>query len=245
MNYDHIGQMITIKIAEDGDHTALRYKKGSQWESLSYKEFGEQITDTACALIEAGIKKGDSVGIFSANRYEWAVSDFACILAGAISVPIYATNTKDQAAFIIKDAGIKLIFVGTAEQYKSISSIRKTGQALQIITYNSDFEIIPDEARSFDAFKKVTDREALIEEMHARSGQINLDDVSTIIYTSGTTGNPKGVMLSHGNLFHQFECVDANFNVTHKDVSLCFLPLSHVYERMWSYYVYLKGAIQT
>lgn len=245
MNYDHIGQMITIKIAEYGEHTALRYKSGDSWASMTYREFGEQIKNLAYALIHSGVKKGDSVGIFSANRYEWAVSDFACILAGAISVPIYATNTQDQAEFIIKDAGIKLIFVGSEDQYTSISNIRTKGTSLKIITYNQDIKIDPEFAQSFHDFMQVKDKASLEAEMNARSGKIKVDDVSTIIYTSGTTGNPKGVMLSHGNLFHQFESVDANFNVTHEDVSLCFLPLSHVYERMWSYYVYLKGAIQT
>jgi len=245
MNYDHIGQMITIKIAEYGDHTALRYKVVGGWASLSYKEFGAKITSLACAMIQAGIKKGDSVGIYSANRYEWAVSDFACILAGAVSVPIYATNTRDQAKFIVQDAGIKLIFVGNEEQYQHIASIVKEGIKLQVVAYDPAIAIDSSLARYFPEFLNIKDQEKLMAEMNLRSGKIKLDDVTTVIYTSGTTGNPKGVMLTHGNLFHQFECVDTNFNVTHEDVSLCFLPLSHVYERMWSYFVYLKGAIQT
>ena len=245
MNYDHIGQMITIKIAEYGDNTALRYKVNDNWESLTYKEFGEKIKSLACALIQSGVKKGDAVGIYSANRYEWAVSDFACILVGAISVPIYATNTMEQAKFIIQDAKIKLIFVGNTEQYENIVSIHKAGIPLQIITYDRSVKIDTSLATDFKDFLNVADQEKLIAEMNERSGMIKTDDVTTVIYTSGTTGNPKGVMLSHGNLFHQFDCVEENFNVSHKDVSLCFLPLSHVYERMWSYFVYLKGAIQT
>ncbi|MCF7825762.1 MAG: long-chain fatty acid--CoA ligase [Candidatus Marinimicrobia bacterium] len=245
MNYDHIGQMITIKIAEYGDHTALRYKLDGGWASLSYREFGAKITSLACAMIKAGVNQGDSVGIYSANRYEWAVSDFACILVGAVSVPIYATNTRDQTQFIVQDARIKLIFVGNLEQYTHAVSIRKDGHSLQVISYDPSIQVDTSFAAHFLDFLKVDEQETLIDEMNLRSGKIKTDDITTIIYTSGTTGNPKGVMLSHGNLFHQFECVEANFNVTHEDVSLCFLPLSHVYERMWSYFVYLKGAIQT
>ncbi len=245
MRYDHIGQMITIKIAEYGDNTALRYRIGDGWASLSYREFGAKITDLACAMIQSGVKQGDSVGIYSANRYEWAVSDFACILVGAISVPIYATNTLDQAKYIIQDARIKLIFAGNLEQYTNLAAIHKDGHALKIISYDPAIKIDTAFTTYFRDFLNVQDQEKLLKEMNLRSGKIKTDDVSTIIYTSGTTGHPKGVMLSHGNLFHQFECVEANFNVTHKDVSLCFLPLSHVYERMWSYYVYLKGAVQT
>ena len=245
MNYDHIGQMITIKIAEYGDHTALRYKHNEKWESLSYREFGEKIKSLACALIKSGVKKGDSVGLYSANRYEWAVTDFACILVGAISVPIYATNTLDQAKFIIQDAKIKLIFVGNEEQYSNAASIHNSGNSLKVISYDPKVKIDAGFADEFNAFLQVSEQDDLIAEMNKRSGKIKTDDVTTIIYTSGTTGNPKGVMLSHGNLFHQFESVEANFTVSHEDVSLCFLPLSHVYERMWSYFVYLKGAIQT
>ena len=245
MKYDHIGQMITIKIAEYGDNTALRYKIGDGWASLTYKEFGEKITNLACAMIQSGVKQGDSVGIYSANRYEWAVSDFACILVGAISVPIYATNTLDQAKYIIQDAGIKLIYVGNLGQYTNLATIHKNGQHLQVVSYDPAIEIDTKFATYFRDYLNVQDQDKLLKEMHLRSGKIKTDDVTTVIYTSGTTGHPKGVMLSHGNLFHQFECVDANFSVSHEDVSLCFLPLSHVYERMWSYYVYLKGATQT
>ncbi|MCF7824867.1 MAG: long-chain fatty acid--CoA ligase [Candidatus Marinimicrobia bacterium] len=245
MNYDHIGQMINIKIAEYGDNMALRYKADESWKSLTYREFGEKIKRLACALIKADVKKGDTVGIYSANRYEWAVTDLACILAGAVSVPIYATNTRDQARFIIDDAKIKIIFCGNDIQYQNLVSIHADGLPLKVISYDAELSIDQSFTSTFDEFMNVSDWQNFVSEMDQRSGQIKTDDVTTIIYTSGTTGNPKGVMLSHGNLFHQFEAVDANFEVSSADTSLCFLPLSHVYERMWSYYVYLKGAVHT
>jgi len=245
MQYDHIGQMISVKIAEYGDSTALRYRIGDGWASLSYREFGLKINSLACAMIAAGVNQGDKVGIFSSNRYEWAVSDLACIMAGAISVPIYATNTQDQAEYIIQNAGIKLIFAGNADQYRKLAAIHEAGTHLHIIAYDPTIKIDSTFAAYFRDFLNVPDQSELIKEAQLRSGKIKRDDVTTIIYTSGTTGHPKGVMLTHANLFHQFQCVETHFNVTQKDVSLCFLPLSHVYERMWSYYVYLKGAIQT
>ncbi|MCK5348199.1 MAG: long-chain fatty acid--CoA ligase, partial [Desulfobacula sp.] len=105
--------------------------------------------------------------------------------------------------------------------------------------------INPSFALYFNDFIDIKNSSDFKDEIHRRQEQIKKNDTTTIIYTSGTTGNPKGVMLTHGNLFHQWESVDANFNVSSKDTSLCFLPLSHVYERMWSYYVYLKGAVHT
>ncbi|MEA3288174.1 MAG: long-chain fatty acid--CoA ligase [Candidatus Marinimicrobia bacterium] len=245
MKYEHIGQMIIEKIAEYGNHTALRYKAEDNWASLTYVEFGQKIRRLACALINAGIQRGDTVGIYSANRYEWAVSDFACIMAGAVSVPIYATNTKEQAQYIVKDAGIKLIFVGNEVQYQNLAAIHSEGLSIQIVSYDQDITLDASIAVRFNAFSNIEDVAGFESEINSRMDKIRQDDLTTIIYTSGTTGNPKGVMLSHANLFHQFEAVDANFSVTNKDTSLCFLPLSHVYERMWSYYVYLKGATHT
>ena len=245
MKYDHIGHMITEKITEYSSNRALRYNEDGEWKSLTYGEFGKKIDLLASALIRADVQRGDNVAIYAANRYEWAVTDFACILAGAVSVPIYATNTKEQALFIIKEAGIKLIFVGDEVQYLNITAIRSEEIPLQVISYDPAVNVNTSFASHFDEFIniEITDNEK--SEIKKRLSEIKLDDTTTIIYTSGTTGDPKGVMLSHGNLFHQLEAVDANFNVSSKDTSLCFLPLSHVYERMWSYYVYYRGAVQT
>ncbi|WP_300455334.1 long-chain fatty acid--CoA ligase [Desulfobacula sp.] len=245
MTYEHVGQMITEKVKEYTSQTALRFKENDAWRSLTYAEFGEKINRLACALVHANVQKGDNVGIYSANRYEWAVTDFACSIAGAVSVPIYATNTKEQARFIIKDAGIKLIFVGNAFQYQNIETIISEAIPLTVIAYDSTLAINPSFAHYFNDFIDITPEAIGQNELHHRQELIKKDDTTTIIYTSGTTGNPKGVMLTHGNLFHQFDAIDTNFNVTSKDTSLCFLPLSHVYERMWSYYVYRKGAVHT
>jgi len=245
MNYDHIGQLLNESVSQYADLPALRFKKHGDWKTLSYAQFGEKIHRLSAALIKAGVQKGEAVGIYSANRYEWAVSDFACTQVGAISVPIYATNTMEQARFIIEDANIKLIFAGNEEQYKNLTAIQATGVTLQVITYDNYPGADPTVTQSFQHFIDIMDADDFQEEQDKRSSDIGPDDITTIIYTSGTTGNPKGVMLTHANLFHQMECVDANFEVSSKDTSLCFLPLSHVYERMWSYYVYFKGAYHT
>lgn len=245
MEYKHVGQMIIEKVKEYTTHPALRYKQDKVWKTLSYSQFGEKINRLASALINANVQRGDNVGIYSSNRYEWAVTDFACILAGAVSVPIYATNTSAQAEFIIKDSGLNLIFVGNAFQYANVEAIASKGTPLNIISYDSSLKINPDCAGYFNEFIDVEIPVSVEEEIQRRQDQIQQDDTTTIIYTSGTTGDPKGVMITHGNLFHQFDALEANFDVSSKDTSLCFLPLSHVYERMWSYYVYLKGAVHT
>ena len=245
MTYEHLGMMIMDKVQTYSENKALQFQENNAWKSLSYGKFGRQIQSLAAALIKAGIQRGQTVAIYSANRYEWAVTDFACILIGAISVPIYATNTRDQARYIIEESGIKLIFVGDETQYRNCAFMQSEGIELQIVSYNREIDIDPSSSTYFTNFIAVEDDPQAELEIENRMKAIQQDDTSTIIYTSGTTGNPKGVMLTHANLFHQLACVDANFNVTNLDTSLCFLPLSHVYERMWSYYVYYKGAVQT
>jgi len=245
MKYEHIGQMITEKVKEFAGDTAFRFKDNHTWKAFTYSDFGEKINSLVCALIKADVEKGDNIGIYSANRYEWAVADFACIIAGVVSVPIYATNTKEQAEYIIKDAGVKLIFVGNEFQYRNVESIVSQGTPLNVISFDPQIDIDPSFARYFKDFIDIENPLDFTEEINRRKDRIKKDDTTTIIYTSGTTGAPKGVMLTHGNLFHQFEAVDTNFDISNKDTSLCFLPLSHVYERMWSYFVYLKGAVHT
>ncbi len=243
MKYENLGQMLLEQIHANADDTALKFKKNNEWESLTYGQFGKKITTLAAAMIQSGIKTGDRVGIYSANRYEWAITDFACILAGAICVPIYATNTKDQAAFIIKDAGMKLMFAGDHLQYQNLEAIAaQKDPVFSIIAYDPDTPVNPEVAQTFDAVLRSAEPDLAATEIQQRLGAVKKDDVTTIIYTSGTTGTPKGVMLTHANLFHQMTVIDAGFDVSRKDTSLCFLPLSHVLERMWSYYVYYKGA---
>nr|NJM01412.1 AMP-binding protein [Desulfobacula sp.] len=245
MKYEHMGQVITEKVREYAPQTALRFKEGQDWKALTYAGFGEKINGLAAALVLAGVQKGDNIGIYSANRYEWAVTDYACILAGAVSVPIYSTNTREQARFIIEDAGIRLIFTGNDFQYRNVEAVISEGGPLKVISYDDTIPVDPAFAVYFKDFTARETPASVKDEIRKRTALIQKDDTTTIIYTSGTTGNPKGVMLTHGNLFHQFEALDAHFNISPRDTSLCFLPLSHVYERMWSYYVYFKGAVHT
>jgi long-chain acyl-CoA synthetase len=239
MTDTHLGQIITQTLDRHGDRIAMRYKAEDQWVCLTYGEVGRRVRHLAAAFVKAGLAPGDRVGIYSNNRYEWAMTDFACIMAGLVSVPIYSTNTKQQAAYIMADAGISLVFAGNKDQLANISDVCEA----RIVAY--DREAVFGRAVWFEDFLATETGPEFEADLFSRQAKLTRDHTLTVVYTSGTTGNPKGVMLSHGNVLHQFKALDQHFKVTQEDVSLCFLPLSHVYERLWSYYVFSRGALNT
>ncbi len=242
MSKENLASMIRAKSSEYGELVAMSFKENGDWKKITYRALGASIENLANGLLELGVKAGDRVGIMAPNSPEWAIADFAIQSVGAITVPIYATNTSGQAEYITQDAGLKVMFVGGAEEFEKVSPFAERSSITRVVvldgtsTGQSDITLTYSEllAKGGEA-----QRGGEIEELLAG---IATDDVASIIYTSGTTGEPKGVMLTHGNFFHQFRAVDERFSVTTEDRSLSFLPLSHVYERSWSYYVFNSGA---
>ena len=240
---DHLASMIRDSVRAFGAKTALRHKAGGAWHSMTYADLGERIQAIAKALLEHGIQEGDMVGIFARNSPEWAIADFGVLSAKAVSVPIYATNTADQAEYIVGDAGLKLVFVGDQVQYDKVMSFREsTPQLRWVIAFDDETKLSAEGCLHFDEFMGKGAASARDAEMERRLDSANSEDTATLIYTSGTTGEPKGAVLTHANFFHQFRALDERFGVGPEDRSLCFLPLSHAYERTWSYYVFRQGA---
>jgi len=240
---EHLASMIQESIKKFGDKTAMRYRERRQWKSISYGELGEQILATAKALLEEGIQEGDMVGIFAQNRPEWAIADFAILSIKAVSVPIYATNTAGQAAYIAGDADLKIVFVGDQTQYDKVKSFIGTQKQLRkIVALDSKIKLQGNDSVGMDDFMETGRKSRRDADVAAKTAAGTCDDIATLIYTSGTTGDPKGAVLTHTNLFSQFKALDVRFNVGTADRSLCFLPLSHAYERAWSYYIFYRGA---
>lgn len=241
----HLAKMIAQSCRQYGDRVAMRYKSEETWQDITYRELGERIQRVAAALLKMGLQAGDRVGIFSQNRAEWAIADFSILSIDAVSVPVYATNTASQTAYIVRDAGLKVIFVGDAAQYDKVRALADQDGLLRHIIL---FDPPAAQARNGEhtcTFASLLEQPLPSGEPVALAQNHPADTsrhLASIIYTSGTTGEPKGVMLSHGNFFHQIDAVNANFRVGPEDRSLCFLPLSHVYERIWSYIVFHQGA---
>lgn len=243
MSKQHLANMIFQSAQTYAQETAMRIQVDGQWQSRSYREMGETIRQIARALLALGVQPGDRIGIFAQNRPEWTLVDFAILSIRAISVPIYATNTKHQAAYIIDDTEMAIIFTGDQENYDKIQAIKDSSPSLKhIIAFDEKTAVSGAEAQHFSQFLTLGKDQSHDAEIDARLATAVSDELATIIYTSGTTGEPKGVMLTHGNILHQFKAMQGQFHVGPGDRSLCFLPLSHVYERTWSFYIFQCGA---
>lgn len=215
-----------------------------KWADLSCSEILKKIKQIAFALIDHGVAPQEKVAIFAQNSVEWILADLAIMSIGAVSVPIYATNTSKQAEYIINDAGIKLIFTGSEEQYnKTQEVLERNSTALNtVVTFDNTGETGGNSVIRLSDFMNKGFAPEVSTEFETRMQNTDLNDLATLIYTSGTTGEPKGVMLSHSNIVSAFEIHDKYLSfLTDDDHSLSFLPLSHVFERTWSLYCMHRG----
>jgi len=201
-------------------------------------ELYARVLQTARQLQNWGIGKGDRVALISENRFEWAVTDWACLLMGAVDVPIYPTLTADQTEFIISNSGARVIFVSTQKQLEKVLSI-KSGTSLEHVVVMD--EVSHPAAVSMSGIMPTDQVLQRDNQFDATAHSIDPEDLATIIYTSGTTGIPKGVMLTHGNLASNLEQTSQSLGLQPGMVSLSFLPLSHVTARHVDYLCMLGG----
>lgn len=235
------------RIEKYGNKPLLHHDCYGTWETLTWNDFGEQVMSVSKAMLELGLTRKDKVAIFSLNRPEWHISDMGAMTIGLVDVPIYGTDSAKEANYIINHAEIKLIFVGSQVHYDKIMSIIDDSPSLKyVVVFDRNVTIDHNEKRvlSWNAFLNMGKESQAEETVMKMLSEIRSDDVATIIYTSGTTGPPKGVVITHMNLLVEQWSV-GNYvlpDAGEDDVSLCFLPLSHIYERSYCYGVLMKGA---
>ncbi|MDX2056929.1 MAG: long-chain fatty acid--CoA ligase [Gemmatimonadales bacterium] len=215
---------------------ALRAKRKGAWTDLGYDQLADRVKAISLGLRSLGIRPGDRVAILSENRPEWALADYACLTARAADVPIYPTLTPKQIRYLLDDSGARVVFVSTAAQLAKLAEIRSelTGVE-QIVAF--DTELAGDGVMALSALE---DRGRAVAGQHPDWRRdalaVTPDDLATIIYTSGTTGEPKGVMLTHGNIASNVRAGCAVLGVSGSDSCLSLLPLSHIFERMVGHY---------
>lgn len=236
----HLALMVRSRVKKYGDSKiAVRHKVYGEWESFTWAKFGEMIDATAKGLLEFGVKEEEMVGIFSANRVEWAVADYASFTIRAASVPVYATNSAAELEYIVNHAEIRILFVGDQVQYEKAFSLLGNSPCLEkIIVFDRTIDLADNErVIPFDDFMDKGRRSDKDDEFNNRLSKLDSEDLSTLIYTSGTTGTPKGVMLTHKNWLAMLFGTGYHIPIVETDVNLAFLPLSHVFERAWSYFI--------
>jgi long-chain acyl-CoA synthetase len=220
----------------------LMYKREGRYAQISTGEFEERVRNLSIGLRELGLEAGDKVVIFSENRPEWIVTDFAVVCAGGVTVPIYTSLMPEQVKYIINDCDAKIVVCSNRDLWLKVEAVRKDLPEVR------HFIMIDEEAPAgVMTLGEVAGRgkaaaAAGSGAFDARAAAIKPDDVASIIYTSGTTGAPKGVMLSHGNFVNNTKALDAVTDFVHTDTILSFLPLSHVLERMTTFSFIYKGA---
>ena len=217
---------------------ALQVKRNGRYEPISHDTIAERVRHTAFGLEELGVRTGDRFAILSENCPEWAIADFACLMIGVADVPIYPNLPSDQIAYILRDSAAAGIFVSNAEQAAKIAAIRRECPSLKcVVTFAADGAGADMTLSALEAKGAAVDNDARRGIYLDRANAVKPDDLATIIYTSGTTGEPKGVMLSHDNLFSNVAAGRAQIPFAGDDTALSFLPLSHVFERMAGHYL--------
>jgi long-chain acyl-CoA synthetase len=213
-----------------------------RWESISSQEFLRRVAGLSTALVELGVKPGDRVGLFSANRPEWHTADFAINGSGAITVPVYFNESPDRMTYILKHCGAKVVFVVGPAQLRKLLNVRKELPELEQIIAADVGPDVPPECLRYETLIAGAGA-ADISSYRMRASQVLPGQLASLIYTSGTTGEPKGVMLSHTNFCSNVTDLGTDFSLDPaKDLALSFLPLAHVYGRTLDYIYLFQGA---
>jgi long-chain acyl-CoA synthetase len=218
---------ILFAVVERDARVVMMHRQPIQWISISSQEFYRSVIGVARALREWGIKKGDRVAILSENRPEWTIADFACLLLGAVVVPVYTTLTDEQTAYLLNDSGARAIFVSSEAQLQKVQAIQSRTPIEKIVVMDS-----VETAHAFPMHRLMNEGPPYRDQQFDALAQaVGPDDLATIIYTSGTTGVPKGAMLTHGNMASNINYSMAELPVGNDEISISFLPLSHVTAR--------------
>ena len=215
----------------------FRFRQDGKWQELSTADFDHAVREIAAAMLVHGVEPGDRIALYSENRVEWAMIDMATLSIGAVLTPVYPTLLRPQVQYILEDCDPVLLFCSDAQQVAKLEGIQDAVPSIRAVV---SFDVT-DRAngQTLERFRDLGSRnlDAQNDEIGRRCQAVQPDDLATLIYTSGTTGNPKGVMLTHGNVAGNVTSSLSVLQITPQDEALSFLPLSHILERMAGHFL--------
>lgn len=245
METAHFADLIASQAMAYGEKTALKHRREitDEWSSISWESFASKVFALAKALYEIGVVEGDRIGQFSGNMAENLIADYACFANRAVVVPMYATSSAPQIEYITTDSEIAVLFVGDQDQYDIACEVKSKSQFLKkLIVLDPKVKLANEDSVYFEDFLDSGYQSNRHFEVQQRQQEAVDTDLACILYTSGTTGNPKGVMLPHSCLLEAVRIHTLRIpTVTDQSTSIAFLPLSHVFERMWCYFCIARG----
>ncbi len=244
MSYRNLSELHRLQCERLGRRSAVRYKQHGLYHDLTWEQYRADTLACAAAMLDAGVRPGDRVGLLAENRVEWLVADMAILAAAAVNVPPHAPLTARQVHYQLDDAGVCWLFVSTKAQLDKVRQVRGELPNLRgVVVFDAD-AAAPD-AVSWRGF--LQRGRALLpryrEELARREAALGPDDLATIIYTSGTTGNPKGVTLTQSNLVTNTVASQEASPRKWDDVLLCWLPFSHIYARTVDHYLSIVAGV--
>jgi long-chain acyl-CoA synthetase len=232
-----------IRVASAGNRRAVLWQdEFGKWQPISSNQIYQRVRKLAQTFLDWEAEKGDRIALISENRWEWAITDFATLAIGAVDVPIYPTLTGEQIAQLLKDAGCRIAVVSTRQQFDKLHAVKEQTSLERIVMMDSASApagAIPFSEVLAGADTQESERDPTFDAL-VRSAEPK--DLATLIYTSGTTGEPKGVMLTHGNIASNQNFAAADFDFNSTDGCISFLPLSHITARALDYVMYGCGA---
>lgn len=241
MELIHFSKLVAEKAKKQASRVALYYRDYSvaKWVEITWRELHEKVERVARALVSLGVKEEDRVAICSQNMPQALMVDFANYANRAISVPMYATASVQQIEYIVNDAEIEILCVGEQVQYDNALEVIKNSKFLKHIVVFDPSVNLKGESRAmyFEDFMRLGDDKLLQKVVDKRTKAATEDDLAIIMYTSGTTGESKGVMLPHSCLLEAMRIHDIRLtHIKRSDTSMAFLPLTHIFERAWTYF---------
>lgn len=240
LNLKTLNDILFTIVASNRERAMLTQDATGAWHPISGAQVYQRVRTVAATFTSWGIQKGDRIAILGENRWEWAITDFATLTLGAVDVPIYPTLTAEQTAVLLADSGARIAVVSSRAQYDKIAQTRSQTAIERIVLMDEEgtADAVTFSSLIRDADARKTGRDA---DFDRRAYDVRPEDLATLIYTSGTTGEPKGVMLTHGDIASNINYSTDGFGMMESDSCISFLPLSHITARHLDYALYAQN----